>query len=127
MQTVTTVFPNGLGRVVMTPTVAAVAQQNNIDLVSLLRRHLRGDWGNLPSPDVEINNEQVAQGGQVMSSYDVGPHKIWIITDPGHRNTTVLLPTDYYAQTMNSLPTLDLRDAFLFVVAGALVRPFVRP
>lgn len=61
-----------------------------------LARHFFGDYGDLSDADKVENNESLKNQGMVMSSYttDNGT-KIWIITDPGHEVTTILLPDEY--------------------------------
>jgi hypothetical protein len=62
-----------------------------------LRRHARGDWGDLCQQDKEENNSSLDKNLRLFSSYvdpDTG-EKIWIITEADRSATTVLLPTEY--------------------------------
>ena len=91
-------------------------------VMSCLRRHQSGDWGDLGSHDAEANDLALVTGARVLSSYlipgqvrqgagaepDSGPRlreviadeRLWIITEAedseGVRSqTTVLFPSDY--------------------------------
>lgn len=69
----------------------------SVSPVSLLRRHLSGDWGEVGEEDANLNNEAVKEGTRILSSY-VLPHtkvKVWIITEADRSATTFLLPSEY--------------------------------
>ncbi len=86
-------FP--LGRVVATPgTLNALATAGQ-DPGELLERHQGGDWGGVPHEDALENRRSVANGWRVMSSYAVGPARIWIITEADRSSTCLLLPHEY--------------------------------
>jgi hypothetical protein len=87
------VFRNGEPAGALTATPGALA--SGIDFTPLIRRHLEYDWGNMPAADVEQNNLYVKRRKGVMSCYTVNGVTLWIITDPGHAVTTVLLPDEY--------------------------------
>ena len=63
---------------------------------SSLRRHARGDWGNLPPEDRQQNELALKDGSRLFSAYQ---HwrlpKIRIITEADRSVTTVLFPEDY--------------------------------
>lgn len=59
-------------------------------------RHLAGDWGDLCDEDRVANEQALAEGGRLFSSYtQEGVQKIWIITEWDRSVTTVLLPEEY--------------------------------
>jgi hypothetical protein len=65
-----------------------------------LTRHLCGDWGDLSKSDKKANDVALTTGDRILSAYNIGTRRMWIITDAeddnGVRNyTTVLLPEDY--------------------------------
>lgn len=83
-----------LGRTVITSN--ALASLLAIDVASALRRHARGDWGELDVEDREANDRALAQGGRLLSSFRASDgRKFWIITEWDRSATTVLLPEDY--------------------------------
>lgn len=89
-----------LGRIVATPGALALLEKNGIHPVSLLRRHVRGDWADMDPSDRTANANAVKDGGRVFSSYLVNKNKVWVITeavnDSGYRESScVLLPSEY--------------------------------
>ena len=77
------------------------------DPARLLSRHGAGDWGALCADDHDANDEAVRSGERILSAYDLGSTRLWIITDAetdgpvgpsGVRPryaTTLLLPSEY--------------------------------
>ena len=98
-------FP--LGQVCITPNVLAVLERLNIRPITLLQRHLQGDWGELDPEDIEANEEALREGYRLLSCYrlplqsdanETGTTegvKVWIITEADRSITTLLLPEDY--------------------------------
>lgn len=85
-----------LGQTVMTRAVAELVYQGRLDPQQYLRRHMFGDWGDLPNVDKRANQLAVRDGERVLSSYQVTPDlTIWIITEADRSATTLLLPQDY--------------------------------
>ena len=60
-----------------------------------LKEHFTGEWENLDPSDQAVNEEGARNKGMVMTVHNEQSHKFWIITDPGHEVTTVLLPSEY--------------------------------
>jgi hypothetical protein len=77
------------------------------DPARLLARHGAGDWGTLCAEDHDANDEAVRSGARILSAYDLGSARLWIITDAetdGPKSpagvrpryaTTLLLPSEY--------------------------------
>ncbi len=90
-------FP--LGRVVATPGALEVLEDTRTDALELLRRHIAGDWGEVPPEDARENRLSVREGFRVLSSYPVGDsearEKVWIITEADRSSTCLLLPSEY--------------------------------
>lgn len=114
-----------LGRVALTANAAAVMDEHGIDPNSLLRRHVSGDWGDMPEEDKLANEHALETGARIFSGYVVDGIKFWVITDAAtdacswhavaakadpdcatcggtgstgaerRRTTTILLPSDY--------------------------------
>ena len=83
-----------LGRLVATRAVA----ETGLDVGPLLRRHIKGDWGDVCEEDAEQNEWALKNDERLMSVYkDVPgmPEDIWIITERDRSVTTVLYPSDY--------------------------------
>ena len=65
------------------------------EVLTGLRRHASGDWGNICPEDAMGNDEALREGGSLLSVYGRGEHRFWIITEADRTVTTVLLPEDY--------------------------------
>lgn len=89
-----------LGRVVTTRSVSVDMRKNPefaVFVSKSLRRHQRGDWGDVKGQDRRMNDQAFKSGeDRVFSVYEGGPEgKIWIITEWDRSVTTVLYPSDY--------------------------------
>ena len=70
-------------------------QENDLTPYEFLHRHHTGDWGDLDPEDVEANRAALHYGSRLLSSYEIGNQKLWIITEADRGTTTVLLPEEY--------------------------------
>lgn len=89
-------FP--LGRVVMTANAAwrLGTFEHDIEVMQALRRHARGDWGDLCEADRRENELALKKGYRLLSAYHAKDGtEFWIITEADRSVTTVLLPDDY--------------------------------
>jgi hypothetical protein len=95
------------GPLVATPGALRALVVEGADPARLLSRHGAGDWGVLCADDHDANDEAVRSGERILSAYDLGTTRLWIITDaevegplrpsgvrPRHA-TTLLLPSEY--------------------------------
>ena len=83
-------FP--LGKTVITRN--AKARLTTFDVCEALKRHHRGDWGDVTDP--QENERALVAGGRLLSVYYAGDGlKFWIITEGDRSATTVLMPEDY--------------------------------
>jgi hypothetical protein len=64
------------------------------EVLTALRRHANGDWGDLLPEDAIANDLALQQGRRLFSAYGFGRDRFWVITDFGLSQTTVLLPDD---------------------------------
>jgi len=76
-------------------TPGAFALLDHSGVAQLLRRHLVGDWGDLDDIDKALNQSALATGDRVLSAYDVGDHRFYVITEAGRSCTTILQPQEY--------------------------------
>ena len=93
-----------LGQVVATPAALEHLERLGEDVLHYVAKHVRGDWGDVCDEDAEANEQALADGSRIFSSYVLGKDddetKIWIITDAEDDNgereaTTVMLPEEY--------------------------------
>lgn len=66
-------------------------------VLDCLKRHLNGDWGDLPKEDKEENELSLKENCRLLSAYIIPgtEDKIWIITEADRSVTTVLFPDEY--------------------------------
>ena len=80
----------------MVITANAQAALTPEDVSTALRRHSHCDWGDVCADDAKVNERGVVEQGMILSAYQSDKDaKFWVITDPCHEITTVLLPEDY--------------------------------
>jgi len=89
-------MPFVLGKVLATPGALAALERQQVLPISLLSKHLRGDWGNVSVEDALANDIALKNGGRLLSSYAIAPDvRIWVITESDRSVTTLLLPSEY--------------------------------
>lgn len=89
----TQLFP--LGAVVATPGALDLLDRNGINATTYLTRHQCGDFGTLCPADVQENMFAVNRWLRILSSYEVGGERLWLITEADRSSTTLLLPSEY--------------------------------
>jgi hypothetical protein len=84
------------GQIVSTPGALAAMEEHQCQPLTLLARHLAGDWGVLPTEDAQLNDEALKSDGRLLSNYPLGGDtRIWVITEWDRSVTTFLLPSEY--------------------------------
>jgi hypothetical protein len=88
-----------LGQLVMTRGVNdRVAEDSRFAkfVTDSLKRHSKGDWGDIGEEDKKENELSLREGYRLLSSYVAeGLPKIWIITEADRSVTTILFPEEY--------------------------------
>lgn len=85
-----------LGQVVATPGALNTLHSLGMTGLEQLKRHHRGDWGDLNAEDIATNNAALKNGERLFSSYQLMANiKLWIITESDRSVTTLLLPEEY--------------------------------
>ena len=94
-----TVRKFSLGQLVMTRGVNNLVADNTEFAkftTESLRRHARGDWGELSEEDKKENEYSIDKHLRLLSAYEQPPlPKIWIITEADRSVTTILFPEEY--------------------------------
>lgn len=84
------------GQIVSTPGALQALETHRVLPISLLARHMHGDWGSVCAEDAHANEQALRYGSRVLSSYEIAPNvTIWIITEADRSVTTFLLPSEY--------------------------------
>jgi hypothetical protein len=87
-------FP--LGQVVATPGALEALGEAGQTPAEFLRRHQRGDWGDLDPHDVQENERALRVGTRLFSAYTLASdQRLWVITEWDRSYTTLLLPSEY--------------------------------
>lgn len=92
-----------LGEVSITHGARDEFEKLGINPRAFLRRHMRGDWGDVCDDDRQANEDALKTGARIFSVYKderLEDGRFWIITDgddeAGVRHaTTILLPSEY--------------------------------
>jgi hypothetical protein len=88
--------PFALGEIVSTKGALAAIGDAGQNPLHFLLRHASSDWGEVSPGDAALNDEATLDGGRIHSAYLTAKGvRIWVITDPGHCCTTLLLPDEY--------------------------------
>ena len=87
--------PLPLGAIYATPGALRLLDRAGVSPTTLLARHARGDWGDIPPEDAAENRLSIEQGFRVLSNYRLDDDRIWIITEADRTSTTLLLPEEY--------------------------------
>ena len=91
-----------LGKTVITPgAIEALKNSNQLPDI-FIKKHQYGEWGEICKEDAELNNEAIANEGnidkqmRVMSVYETNKNEtVWVITEWNRSVTTILLPNEY--------------------------------
>jgi hypothetical protein len=83
-----------LGHLVSTPN--ALSRLTHEDILSGIRRHQAGDWGEVDPDDWKANERALVEGTRLFSVYrSTSGIRFYVITEADRSSTTVLLPEDY--------------------------------
>ena len=83
------------GQLLATPTAHNHLALHDSSPLELIRRHVRGDWGDVCKTDGKLNDDAVSNASRVLSVYVVAGAKLYVITEWDRSYTTVLLASEY--------------------------------
>lgn len=93
------IFPTAkfpLGTCYITPGAQAALAEGRHTPFEFLARHQAGDWGDVCPEDAGYNDDDLRDGGRLISAYHTRLKvKIWIITEWDRSASTILLPSEY--------------------------------
>ena len=84
-----------LGVVVATPGALDLLDRAGINATTYLERHRCGDFGTLSPHDIHENRFAVNRRLRILSAYEIGRERLWLITEADRSVTTLLLPSEY--------------------------------
>jgi hypothetical protein len=85
-----------LGQITMTSSAISIIARFKVPIGDLLDRHEKGDYGEVSEQDWHENTLALLPESleRIMSVYRVGNTKLWVITDPDRKVTTLLTEED---------------------------------
>lgn len=86
-------FP--LGKLYSTPGALATCESCSMSPAVLLRRHVTGDWSDMSRADQAANWRAITEGSRVFAAYQLGAHRLFVITEADRSSTTILLAEEY--------------------------------
>ena len=87
-------FP--LGQIVATPGAIEALTEAKTPPMSLLIRHVAGDFGDIDSEDWQTNLDAIQEHARILSAYSLKTgEKLWIITEADRSSTCILRPDEY--------------------------------
>ncbi|ASU41349.1 hypothetical protein hmeg3_09710 [Herbaspirillum sp. meg3] len=86
-------FP--LGLVCATPAALDLLDHNGVNATPYFSRHQHGDYGTLCAEDIEQNRLSIQHEMRILSAYEIGKDRIYIITEADRSVTTMLLTGEY--------------------------------
>lgn len=84
-----------LGSTVATSGALDLLDRNGINASDYLKRHQRGDFGDLCQADIQKNMVAITYRARILSAYNIKQERLWIITETDRSVTTLLLPSEY--------------------------------
>ncbi len=84
-----------LGRLTATQAALNFLERVDHQPLSLLRRHVIGDWGDLESGDIDANKQSIVDGSRILSAYVLRSEKVYVITEGDRSITTILMASEY--------------------------------
>jgi hypothetical protein len=83
------------GQVVGTPGALSALADAGTDPMDLLNRHVSGDYGDICPEDAKENAFSIAHGFRIISIYNVGTERVWLISEADRSSSTFLLGCEY--------------------------------
>jgi hypothetical protein len=78
------------GRLLVTPAALAALRTNGVPVISIMLRHIAGDWGVISDDDKKQNDLSIATGLRLISLYQLPDGaRIIVITEWDRSSTTI--------------------------------------
>jgi len=88
------------GRLLVAPAALAALRANGVPVISVLLRHIAGDWGNVSDDDRRQNDLSIGTGLRLISIYRLpNGAKVQVTTEWNRSHTTIRLVDDMAATT----------------------------
>jgi hypothetical protein len=88
------------GRLLVTPAALTTLRSNSIPVISVMLRHIAGDWGIVSNEDRAQNDLSIEAGLRLLSIYRLPDGaKVWVVTEWDRSHTTIRLAGDTSVRT----------------------------
>jgi len=78
------------GKLLITPVALAALRENGVPVISVMLRHIAGDWGTVSDSDRQQNDLSIAAGLRLLSIYRLtDDNRIIVTTEWDRSNTTI--------------------------------------
>lgn len=84
-----------LGKFYITPGALAACDAFPMPPPLLITRHATGDWSEMSEEDQQANRQAIEDGSRILSAYQVGARRFFVITEADRSSTTILLAEEY--------------------------------
>jgi hypothetical protein len=84
-----------LGKFYITPGALAACEARAMPPPVLITRHATGDWSEMSEDDRQANRQAIEDGLRILSAYQVGGRRFFVITEADRSSTTILLAEEY--------------------------------
>lgn len=84
-----------LGQLVATPAAISSLGDAGVTPLELVMRHVHGDYGDICAADKRENELSIKEGFRILSAYEVGGDRYYVITEADRSSTCVLLAREY--------------------------------
>ncbi len=83
------------GTILASPDAQEVLSAGGTDPQELIYRHVIGDWDPSMEADlIAVSERAIAEGGVVVSTWQLGGYTLWIRTDAARETTILDIPLD---------------------------------
>jgi hypothetical protein len=83
------------GRVGMTVPARDALLEHEVEPISLIRRHVCGDFGDLEECDRKANVRALKDESRILSAYQFGESRFYVITEADRSSTTIMKAEEY--------------------------------
>jgi hypothetical protein len=100
------------GKLLITPAAFAALRTNGVPVISVMLRHLAGDWGSVSDNDKEQNDLSIATGLRLLSIYRLPDGNRIIVTTEWDRSSTTVERFDEVVTGQKARSTSTTRRSY---------------
>lgn len=100
------------GKLLLTPAALAALRSNGVPVISVMLRHIAGDWGSVSDNDKEQNDLSIAAGLRLLSIYRLPDGNRIIVTTEWDRSNTIVERFDEVVTGQKARSTSTIRRSY---------------